>query len=81
LIVGSLDVELDDSGRANKRPMERYSLDDMLGPNGEISGLYTLVVPSRRWPNATVYWEYDAELSNFSKIYSIYLGLFSEQIK
>jgi hypothetical protein len=71
LIVGGLDMELDESGRANKNPVGAYSLDDMLGPNGEISGLYSLVEPSRRWPNATVYWEYDAELSSFSKIYSL----------
>jgi hypothetical protein len=63
-------MELDEFGRAYKQPLETYSLDDMLGPDGEISGLYTLVEPSMRWPNATVYWEYDPELSDFSKIHS-----------
>jgi hypothetical protein len=66
-------MELDESGRAYKKPLEKISLDDMRGPNGEISGLYTLVEPTMRWPNATVYWEYDAALNNFSKSYSLTL--------
>lgn len=41
----------------------------MRGPDGEITGLYTLVSPKMRWPNAIAYWEYDAELNNFSEIY------------
>jgi hypothetical protein len=67
-------MELNEFGRAYnryKQPMGAILPNDMLGPDGEISGLYTLVAPNMRWPNATVYWEYDAELSNFSKIHSM----------
>jgi hypothetical protein len=65
-------VELGDSVRAYKKPLAAISPDDMRGPQGEVSGLYTLVAPNMRWPNATVYWEYDAKLNNFSKIFINY---------
>jgi hypothetical protein len=60
-------MELHDTGRAYKKPLASISPDDMRGPQGEITGLYTLVSLKERWPNATVYWEYDAALSNFSE--------------
>lgn len=55
-------------GRAYKKPLTAISPDDMRGPQGEITGLNTLVSPKERWPNATVYWEFDAALNNFSEI-------------
>jgi len=51
-----------------KRPLGNIWPDDMRGPKGQkISGMYTIVGPKERWPNATVPWEFDSA-SNFCNL-------------
>ncbi|XP_059474603.1 uncharacterized protein LOC132196153 [Neocloeon triangulifer] len=43
-----------------RKPLSLISPNDMRGPDGQISSLYTEVSPKLKWPNGVVYWEYDS---------------------